>query len=368
MGQAIKSAPRATGEAVVAGEAAVPDQLPAQATAGVRVVLAVLVGALAGAVAYPAYQSNAQFVTDFDQLRLAGQALLRGQNPYEALPQPAWTFPLLYPGPAVLLALPLAWLPPALARAGFAAAAAGFLAFALSRTPWRLLTLLSASALIAIFGGQWSPLFLAAWFVPSIGAVAAAKPNLGLAYFAARPSRAAFVGTCLLIAASLALMPSWPIDWWHALQGRTVQRAPILQPFGVILALAALKWRRPEARLLLTLAMIPQTIATYETLLLFAIPETRRELLLLAGLSYGAVYAQFKLVPQGALEQMTADRWPILLVLLWLPALAMVLRRPNEDRRYIMASDCESESANSSPATDLQPAARHVEAECWPNH
>jgi hypothetical protein len=72
----------------------------------------------------------------------------------------------------------------------------------------------------------------------------------------------------------------------------------------------------------------------YETLPLFLIPRTRWQGYALAGLSYVAAFGQVAMVPRHPgmpLETMLADRWPFVLLCLYLPALVMVLLpRPRE--------------------------------------
>jgi hypothetical protein len=105
--------------------------------------------------------------------------------------------------------------------------------------------------------------------------------------------------------------------------------APILlRPGGVLLLLALIRWRLPEARLLAALACVPQTVGLYETLPLFLIPRTRWQGYALAGSSYVAAFGQVAAVPRlpgMTLDAVLADRWPFLFVCLYLPALVMVL-------------------------------------------
>jgi hypothetical protein len=122
-------------------------------------------------------------------------------------------------------------------------------------------------------------------------------------------------------------MPGWPAEWFDALH-RTNQIAPVMKPWGWLLLLAALKWRTPEGRLFLALAVIPQTTSLYESLPLFLLCRQRWDGYLLAVLSYVAAFvqSQYFSAPGQVLETVIAHRWPVFLVTLWLPALIMVLR------------------------------------------
>ena len=78
-----------------------------------------------------------------------------------------------------------------------------------------------------------------------------------------------------LLACSLVLWPTWPIAWREALKTAT-QHAPIVtRPGGFLLLLAALRWKRPEARWLLATALVPGNPAAYDALpLLVLLPAT----------------------------------------------------------------------------------------------
>jgi hypothetical protein len=93
---------------------------------------------------------------------------------------------------------------------------------------------------------------------------------------------------------------------------------------------ALLRWRRPEGRLLAALCCLPHVTTLYETLPLFLVPSNRHQAYLLLGLSYVAAVWQAWLVPTGSLLEQVVGRWPVLLVCLYLPAVVMVLLRPNE--------------------------------------
>ncbi|MFL5575709.1 MAG: hypothetical protein ACJ79S_07075 [Gemmatimonadaceae bacterium] len=267
-------------------------------------------------------------IRDYDLLWHAGQAMRSGMSPYDAV-GPGLLFdtgyPNYYPLTAVVLLLPLAWLPIAAARAVFVGVSTALLGFAITRAGFgRLWMCASGSFLMAVWSAQWSPLLTAASILPVLGAVFTAKPNIGLALFAAAPTRRAAIAAAAFVVASIAVQPRWPLEWLATLASAPHLRAPLTHPAGVPLLLAALRWRRPEARLLLAMAAVPQNAAVYELLPLFAIPQGRRQMMLLAALSHLVLIAQMGVF-------FNYDRtFPI--VLCYLPALVMVLRRPNEGR------------------------------------
>jgi hypothetical protein len=86
----------------------------------------------------------------------------------------------------------------------------------------------------------------------------------------------------------------------------------VFQAGGFVALLGLFRWRRPEARLLVALACVPQTMLLYEALPPFLIPRTIGEVvvLLVASVSAQVVSAY---VSGGALS--TAGVW--LWLLLW---------------------------------------------------
>lgn len=277
---------------------------------------------------------------DFDQVWFAAKSLLAGRNPYHEIgPGLAfdWPVPLYYPLTAAIPVIPLSLIDRRLAAVLFAAIASGAFVWAATRrslAPAVVIT--SASAALAAEAVQWSPLLGAAFGVPWLGVLLSAKPSIGLAIFSARPSRAAVMGAVLLVAISLALMPNWPMDWIAALdhtslrtKGGTPYFAPVGTAGGAFAVLALFRWRRPEARLVLALACVPQTPLLYETVPLFLVPATITEggvlwlgswiaaLWLSMGGPYDGDPARF--VVSGR-----AIGW-----CLYLPCVVMILLRPN---------------------------------------
>jgi hypothetical protein len=293
-----------------------------------------VVGLLAGAAAFVAYRVPPPTTSDLDQVLEGARALLHGQDPYGSAERVHFFFPQLYPLTALLLLVPLAPLPTELARVVWAAAGGAALTLAARRYGRGLPpALLSASFLNAVILGQWSPLLTASAVIPALGAAWVAKPSIGAAMFAAFPSRRGVMAALLLLVLSLVISPTWPWRWWAVLF-HGPQAVPILRPAGFLLLLALLRWRRPEARLLVALGCVPQTIGLYDTLPLFLIPQSRMEGYGLAVMSYVAAFGQALLyprLPDMSLAQNLAERWPVVLMCLYLPALFMVLRRPNAD-------------------------------------
>lgn len=281
---------------------------------------------------------------DFDLAYTSARMLRAGLDPYLRIGPHApvadavgsrYLFPMAYPLPAVLIALPFSLLPLVAARAAFGALGGGLLAYALAARGRGagLAVFLSAPYLHALGAVQWSPLLTAAALLPGVGFLLAAKPTTGAALFGARPTRATVLGGLAVAALSLAALPAWPLEWWHAARALTHLRAPVtVLPVGPLALLALLRWRRPEARLVALLACVPQTLAPYDLVPLFLVPRTRAEGLALAILTAPTIFAGTWLAPpDAAWDARLVAGAPLLVALGYLPCVIMVLRRPNAD-------------------------------------
>jgi len=270
---------------------------------------------------------------DFTVHWFAARALLRGENPYAALhvgSQVIFEGRYFYPLTATLFVTPVAWLPIKAAAVVFTATGATILAYLLGRERWRLAALLSAPMLSTAAAGQNTAFVTAAALAPSLGWLITIKPNVGLAVLAMRPSKSAVIGALSFVLLSLAILPTWPRDWIHAIATDPgMHKAPMFVPGGGVMALAVTKWRRPEARLLAVLSLVPHTMTWYDALPVMLVPSSYRQLLILGILSHLASFiaAPMSLSNEGpALFSATA---PVALWGLYVPALVLVLQRPN---------------------------------------
>ncbi len=301
-----------------------------------RLAIGFTAGVAWGAYCWASLVVTAQAARDFTWPWRAARALLAGLDPYTVIratgPYP-FDAAFKYPLPAALIAVPFAALPPEVAAGVFIGLSALAFAWFLTRddlSRWPLL--IGGCMFSAVRSVQWTPL-LAAGLLASRSSVGMGviKPNLGAAMFAARPSwRGAAVATALL-AIAVAVQPGWPAGWLHvlrsALEGH--YRPPLA--FGGILGFAllapllvaaALRWRDPDARLLLVLVCVPQAPLWYEALLATLVARSRREALALSIPSFIACAALGNFAP-GA----PGVGWAILLTV-YVPALALVAMRP----------------------------------------
>ena len=264
-------------------------------------------------------------VSDIDTLWTAARALRAGQDPYTAIPSPPWPWGLLYPLPAVLVMLPLSVLPLAPARAVLMGVSTGLLAYGLTRRAWWPLIMLAGGQMFfALQSVQWTPLFAAAVLLPPLQVLWAIKPTTGAALFTAYPSRRAVVGGVVLAAAAFLVWPHWVTEWLAAAR-LAPHRPAILNPGGVLLLLALLRWRLPEGRQLAVLACMPLSPHLYEALPLMLVARSKRELLALAtcgtiGLAAGA-FTPPAITPSHGLIP-----WTVVFLSGYLPALVVVLR------------------------------------------
>ena len=298
-----------------------------------RVVFVMALGIAYAAYAAAIREQREPEPSDFSQPWLAGRLLLDGKNPYQEIGPNGpvrHQFPLIYPLPAAVVAMPFTRLPARTADVVFVGAGAALLAWILTRKTLRnpqLLMFVSVPMLVAAQTVQWSPWFTAATALPSLGFVYAAKPSVATAYLIAYPSRAAFIGAFGITLLTVLIWPWWVHAWLSGLQAATHMSAPVVRFGGPLLLLALIRWRRPEARLLVALACVPQTPVAYEALPLFLLVRTIDEGLLL--LVPAMLLPIVNPAGAGSYEQWmsTNGRWMIWLI--YLPALLIILRRPN---------------------------------------
>lgn len=297
-----------------------------------RILVAFAVGEVCGAMAHA--NTVASGTSDWAQIWYGSRALLHGVNPY-AVVGPGrlfeWGFPLLYPVPALMVGMPFALAPLSVAVGLFVGFSVVLLSFGLTRDTWhRLVLLLSAPVLIAILYGQWSILLASAVLLSPLGFVLVVKPTIGAALWAYRPSIWSVIGGGLVIVSSIAIRPSWVREWLAVVSHTGHMVVPIAHSGGVLLVLALLKWRRPESRLLLALACVPQTALPYEVVPLLLVPATLGESLVFVALSYVAAGLWVHLGPYPRTSASIPNSVRLMVLFMYLPCLIMVLRRPNE--------------------------------------
>lgn len=299
---------------------------------GRRLLISIIIGVYAAYLAWPGV--GVVGASDFNQLWYGARALLDGGSPYAAVGPGRtfdWPFPLFYPLPAVLVAVPFTVISAAAAGMIFSGATAGVLAWVLAGiAPYRLAAVLSFSFYYAAAISQWSPILIASALIPGLGFLLVVKPTIGLALWLYKPHWQAVLGGALLVLLSLLVRPEWPLEWMNTFGAGTHIHGPITTLGGPLILLVLLRWRRPEARLLAALACVPHTTLLYEALPLFLIPTSWAQSLLLVMLNWAAQIVVITLQPYQSLAERARMSATVSVALLYLPCLIMILRRPNE--------------------------------------
>jgi len=117
-----------------------------------------------------------------------------------------------------------------------------------------------------------------------------------------------------------------------AVRGAVHVRPLIALPGGFLLLAAMLKWRRPEARLMMAYALVPHTTMLYEAVPALLIPDRWQEMLVLTISSIVAYGIESTLIHGNTAPTLIARHGMVTILFVYLPALALVLRRPNEGR------------------------------------
>jgi len=298
-----------------------------------------LAAAIAIALAFAAYEDVFRSglgtaPSDFAQPWLAGKLLLDGRNPYREIGPDGpvhHQFHLIYPATAATVAMPFGRVSLRLANALFVGIGTALLFLALTRHGFRnpqLLVFAAFPMTVAAQNAQWSPLLTAATCLPLLGFVYACKPSVALAYWLAYPNiRAAMIAGAFTIT-TLVLWPWWAREWFAQLSTVTHLSVPVTRWGGPLLLLSALRWRRPEARLLLGLSCVPQTPVVYEAVPLFLAVTTVREgvALLVTTVLIGVLHPG---APAQSYDGWMAANGNWMIWLVYLPCLILVLRRPN---------------------------------------
>jgi hypothetical protein len=201
--------------------------------------------------------------------------------------------------------------------------------YATRHRPWAWWGLGCFAGLYVLSMSQWEAWLSGAALLPWLGAVLACKPHVGAALWLAYPSRTALVSGLALVALSLLLLPSWPYGWLHAVQSSPFHfRAPVQYGVGPLVLLALAEWRRPEARLLVALACVPQTVQMYSVFPLFLIPRTHAQGAVLCAGVWAVLFGFAPHDPTGHFEfHRAADvAGPLFSAFVYLPCTWMVLK------------------------------------------
>jgi|APCry1669189070_1035195.scaffolds.fasta_scaffold10735_2 hypothetical protein len=285
-----------------------------------RLLIALAIGLLSGVICGVYQQQFRRGAGDISMPLCMGSALLRRADPYVAcrgFQSDGVTPNTANPITTVLLTLPLLPLPRPVAAGVFFGIISATLSWGLTRDgkPWQLLIFAAHPYWQALQTVQWSPLLLATFYIPELIAVTLAKPHVGAPVALSIPWRRwPVIAAIALLLLSLIVLPTWPIQMLSGVGVPGDYRSPVMIFPGMLLLLAALRWRDRRARYLLLLSLVPQRIF-YDQLLVFGVSRSRRSLLALVSASWLCFLGWFRF-PSPAIP------WHILLI--YLPALVIV--------------------------------------------
>jgi hypothetical protein len=311
-----------------------------------RLLVAVGVGAATSIVAFLRITGTFKLTqaADFTQVYVGAQAVLHGADPYSVVAgrTDLWSPLLFYPLPALLIVMPLVWLPMKLAATIFLSLGSTWLAYAVTRDGWwRLWMFASAGFWWSIVSVQWTPLLMAGALAgASAGLAIAAKPTMALPLLAMQTTRRAVIWGLVfgaaIVAVSLMVQPHWPIAWFHTVRDSPVHDeyvSPAFTLLGLPVWLAVLRWRDWRARLLLGMAITPLNAFSYAHFPLLLVARNRLEVAALGLASWIAFFItipiSFRAAAGTPFVALTHRLEPIAILGYYFPALVVVLRYPN---------------------------------------
>jgi hypothetical protein len=283
-----------------------------------RILISVVIGMLSGWFCWLLMVHFQQGAGDFAWTLWSARWWLAGKNPYY---MPIGSGLVQYPFTATFFGLPFVWMRPEVAAGTFYGISSALMAFGLTREGCsRLLVFLVYPYWAGFLTAQWPPLIMASAFFPLLLPATMVKPQIGLPVALTHLSRRGILACAALILLSLLLIPRWPFLWLSQL--RNYQHFfPILVLPGPLLGLALLRYRDRDAWLLFLMACMPQRWF-FDTLVLWLIPKTRREILATAFLSWIAGIWRWYHFPHSFNQ---VGRWTVLWI--YLPMLAVLLLR-----------------------------------------
>jgi hypothetical protein len=308
----------------------------AEPTTRMRVLVAIAIAAAGMMLAFHGFQTELH--SDFGASWFGARVMLQHRDPYLLIGRGRefdhW--PLLYPAPALVAAIPFVAFTERAATVLFVGLSTFLLAFGVTRKSWHLLPMFitepyTSSAKL----GQWSIIFAAALFFSWLAVISVCKPQASVPVLVAlrrrQPFVAAVMGGVVLLAVSFALLPHWPVEFYDNVRAAPGMQPPIARWGGFMVLLALVRWRRPETWLLIATACMPQAWGWYGTLALFTIPKSFAESVALAGaVAIGGWIGAVTIPSAMQLESFFAWAGALVVCSVYLPVTLLILFRPNE--------------------------------------
>jgi hypothetical protein len=229
-----------------------------------------------------------------------------------------------YPFTAVLLTLPIVWLPDRIAAGIFSGIGAGLLAWLILRDGknWRMLMFASWPFINSIIFYQWAPYIVSMFFTPNLLPFLFVKPQIALPFvLTQKPSRIGLILAAILVTASVALYPLWPLDWIKTLHNYIGVPPLLVLPLGPLLLLALIRFREKRSWLLVLMALMPQRMI-YDQLGVLLVAENRKQMFFLVLCSWISLPA---LIYYGGWENLPWGWKNWVLLGSYFPALIVVL-------------------------------------------
>jgi hypothetical protein len=307
-------------------------------TTRTRLFFAALIGVVGALIVHSQYARGSNVHTDFGMVWFGARAIAHGLDPYSLIGPGRmfnYEWPLIYPATALVAVMPLAPFTEHFSAVIFVGLSSFLLALGITQKGWHLLPLFATEAYASSARlGQWSILLTSVLFFPWVALVLSAKPQAALPLLLGAASRRtillAVAGGLALVIVSLVLLPNWPVRWLDGVRSASFMDPPITQFGGPLVLLALLRWKRPEAWMLVALACMPQAWGWYNTLPLFTIPATLVEALFLAAVSTLGAWIGGMMMPEVT-SLPALHKWVTSLIVFttYLPATLLLLRRPN---------------------------------------
>ncbi len=248
-----------------------------------RLLLAVFIGVVTFVSSYYISHLTGIGAGDLRYSKWLASDWLSGKNPYQPFAINNEYDIVPYPFTAVLVTLPLVWMPDRIAAAVFSGVGATLLAWLIldRGKNWQLWLLASWPFVNSVIFTQWSPFIVSMFFTPGLVPLLFIKPQQALPFiFIQKPNRTSIILAGLLLVISLVLYPSWPLDWSKTLHNYIGFPPLFILPFGPLLLFALLRYREKRAWLLILLALMPQRMV-YDQLGVLLVAENRNQMLFL---------------------------------------------------------------------------------------
>jgi len=279
-----------------------------------RILVSIAIGLASGSFCWLLLSHFDLRAADFGWAIQAARDLLAHKNPYQNPQQ-------LYPLTVAFFGLPFVWIKPDLAAGIFYGISSALLAFGLTKDAYhRLLIFLAYPYWAGILTAQWMPLVMASCFFPLLLPATMAKPQIGLPVALTNLTWRGLLLSFVVLLLSLLWLPQWPF-YWLVNTHHYSRFIPMFVLPGPLLALALVKYRDRDARLLLLMGIMPQRWF-YDAFVLWLIPKTRREIVWTVGLSWIPGIWRWYHIPHSFTE---VGRWAV--IFMYLPILAIILQR-----------------------------------------